>query len=87
MSYQRGQFWIRRFRRQAPALSLALAPLTAPAAAPDLVTRALQMLESIGWIVAHRFLFADLRAHLLGWPDSLAPQGRRATLGPVVPSA
>jgi hypothetical protein len=61
--------------------------LTAPAAAPDLVTRALQMLESIGWIVAYRFLFADLRAHLLGWPDFLAPQGRRATLVPVVPSA
>jgi len=87
MPYQRGQFWIRRFRQQAPALSLALASLTAPAAAPDLVTRALQMLESIGWIVAHRFLFADLRAHLLGWPDFLAPQGRRATLGPVAPSA
>ncbi len=27
MPYQRGQFWIRRFRRQAPTLSLALAPL------------------------------------------------------------
>ena len=87
MPYQRGQFWIRRFRQQAPALSLALAPLTAPATAPDLVTRALQMLESIGWIPAHRFLFVDLRAHLLGWPDFLAPQGRRATLVPVVPSA
>ena len=87
MPYQRGQFWIRRFRKQAPALGLALVPLTAPTAAPDLVTRALQMLQSIGWIVAHRFLFADLRAHLLGWPDFLAPQGRRATLGPVVPSA
>jgi Domain of unknown function (DUF6431) len=87
MPYQRGQFWIRRFRKQAPALSLALVPLTAPTAAPDLITRALQMLESIGWIPAHRFLFADLRAHLLGWPDFLAPQGRRATLVPVVPSA
>ena len=87
MPYQRGQFWIRRFRQQSPTLSLALAPLTAPAAAPDLVTRALQMLESIGWIPAHRFLFPDLRTHLLGWPDFLAPQGRRATLVPVVPSA
>lgn len=87
MPYQRGQFWIRRFRQQAAALSLALTPLTAPAAGADLLTRALQMLEAIGWIRAHRFLFADLRAHLLGWPAFLAPQGRRATLGPVVPSA
>lgn len=86
MPYQRGQFWIRRFRQQAPALSLALVPLIAPAAAPDLVTGALRMLESIGWIRAHRFLFADLRAHLLGWPGFLVPQGRRATLVPVVPS-
>jgi hypothetical protein len=30
------------------------------------------MLELIGWIVAHRFLFADLRVHLLGWPTFLA---------------
>jgi Domain of unknown function (DUF6431) len=86
MPYQRGQFWIRRFRKQAPALSLSLAPLTAPAAAPDLVTRALYMLQSIGWIAAHRFLFADLRAHLLGWPDFLAPQGRCATLPPPAPA-
>ena len=48
MPYERGQFWIRRFRRQAPRLSLALAPLAAPTAAPDLVTRALHMLQSIG---------------------------------------
>src|ERR1700686_1257093 len=27
MPYQRGQFWVRRFRKQAPALGLALAPL------------------------------------------------------------
>jgi hypothetical protein len=26
------------------------------------------MLQSIGWVAAHRFLFADLRFHLLGWP-------------------
>ena len=87
MPYERGQFWIRRFRKQAPRLSLALAPLAAPAAAPDLVTRALHMLQSIGWIAAHRFLFSELRAHLLGWPDSLAPDGRRATLVPAGPSA
>jgi len=87
MPYQRGQFWIRRFRKQAPALGLALAPLAASVAAPDLATRALHMLQAIGWIAAHRFLFSQLRAHLLGWPDSLAPQGRRATLAPAGPSA
>jgi hypothetical protein len=84
---QRGQFWIRRFRKQAPALSLALAPLAAPVPVPDCVVRALAMLQSIGWIAAHRFLFSDLRVHRLGWPDFLAPQGRRATLAPAVPSA
>jgi hypothetical protein len=87
MPYQRGQFWIRRFQRQAPALGLALAALAAPAAAADLVTRALHMLESTGWIAAHRFLFSELRAHLLGWPDFLAPAGRRATLTPAAPPA
>ncbi len=81
MPYQRGQFWIRRFRKQAPTL-VALAPLAAPTPAPDFVARVLGMLESIGWIAAHRFLFRELRAHLLGWPPFLAPQGRRATLVP-----
>ena len=85
--YQRGQFWIRRFRQQAPALGVALAPLVSPAPAPDFLSRALAMLQSIGWIAAHRFLFSQLRAHLLGWPDSLAPQGRRARLVPPAPSA
>ena len=80
MPYQRGQFWIRRFQKQAPALSLALAPLATPIAAPDFVSRALQMLESIGWVTAHRFLFSQLRAHLLGWPACLVPGGQRVTL-------
>jgi hypothetical protein len=75
MPYQRGQFWIRRFQTQAPALSLSLATLAAPVAAPDFVSRALRMLESIGWIAAHRFLFSHLHAHLLGWPASLAAGG------------
>jgi transposase-like protein len=87
MSYQRGQFWIRRFVRHAEALCAALAALTRPAPAPDFVARALLMLEAKGWIPAHRFLFADLRCHLLGWPPSLVPDGRRATIvtsiGPV----
>jgi transposase-like protein len=78
MPYQRGQFWIRRFRAQAEALCAALAALTQPTPAPDFVHRALAMLQSIGWIAAHRFLFAGVRCHLLGWPRGLAPDGRRA---------
>ena len=78
MPYQRGQFWIRRFRAQAEALCAALAALTQPTPAPDFVHRALAMLESIGRIAAHRFLFAGVRCHLLGWPRGLAPDGRRA---------
>ena len=80
--YQRGQFWVRRFRAQAQALCAALAALTKPAPAPDFVHRALAMLESIGWIPAHRFLFDGLRQHLLGWPRGLVPDGRRAALAP-----
>jgi hypothetical protein len=58
MPYQRGQFWIRRFRAQATALCATLAALTQPAAAPDFVHRALAMLQCTGWIAAHHFLFA-----------------------------
>jgi hypothetical protein len=75
MPYQHGQFWIRRFRKQAPVLSLTLASLAPPPAAADFVSRALRMLESTGWISAHRFLFSQLRAHLLGWPSSHAGSG------------
>jgi Domain of unknown function (DUF6431) len=78
MPYQRGQFWVRRFRAQAEALCATLAALTQPAPAPDFLHRALAMLESTGWIAAHRFLFAGVRGHLLGWPRGLAPDGRRA---------
>ena len=81
MPYQRGQFWLRRFRAQAEALCVALAALATPTTAPGFGQRALTMLQAIGWIPAHRFLLADLRAHLLGWPPSLAPDGRRRTLG------
>jgi hypothetical protein len=87
MPYQRGQFWIRRFRKQAERLCAALAALCAPAPASNFVARALTMLESIGWITAHRFLFADLRMHLLGWPAFLAPDGRVAALRPAAPPA
>jgi len=82
MPYQRGQFWVRRFQQQAAALSLALALLTKPITAPDFVSRALQMLESIGWIAAHRFVFPELRIHLLGWPACLAAKQRRVTVAP-----
>jgi transposase-like protein len=75
MPYQRGQFWVRRFRKQAAGLCAALASLTAAVTAPDFVTRALQMLEATGWIAAHCFLFGELRMHLLGWPRFLIPSG------------
>jgi hypothetical protein len=75
MPYQRGQFWVRRFRKQAAGLCAALASLTAAVTAPDFVIRALQMLEAIGWIAAHCFLFGELRMHLLGWPRFLIPSG------------
>jgi hypothetical protein len=80
MPYQRGQFWVRRFRRQAEALCAALAAQMTPLPAASFVTRALLMLQSLGWIAAHRFLFSQLRVHLLGWPRFLAPHGRPATL-------
>jgi len=61
-------------------LCAALAVLTQPAPAPDFLHRALAMLASTGWIAAHRFLFADVRCHLLGWPRGLAPDGRRVAV-------
>ena len=78
--YQRGQFWLRRFRSQVEMLCAALAALTQPVPAPDFAHRALTMLASAGWIPSHRFLFAGLRQHLLGWPPSLAPHGQRAAI-------
>lgn len=87
MPYQRGQFWIRRFQKQAERLCAALATLTAPPPAPDFIRRALRMLQATGWIAAHRFLLAVLRVHLLGWPAFLAPHGRVATLRPAAPPA
>jgi hypothetical protein len=62
-----------------------LANLTAVVPATDFVTRALQMLEAVGWIAAHRFLFANLRMHLLGWPRSLIPHGCRVSLPLALP--
>jgi hypothetical protein len=83
MPYQRGQLWSRRFQKQAESLCLALAALTVLHTAPNFVTRALRMVQTIGWTPAHRFLFSGLRTHLLGWPPSLVPDGRRATLRPI----
>jgi hypothetical protein len=86
MPYQRGQFWIRRFQKQAAALCAALASLTATMPAADFLTRALHMLEAIGWLAAHRFLFAQLRMHLLGWPRFLIPRGCRVSFPAAAPS-
>ena len=87
MPYQRGQFWIRRFQKQAERLCAALAALITPPPATHFVSRALHMFQSLGWIAAHRFLFADLRVHLLGWPAFLAPHGRVTALRPAAPPA
>ena len=87
MPYQRGQFWVRRFQKQSERLCAALAALQAPSPAPNFVSRALHLLQSIGWLAAHRFLFSDLREHLLGWPAFLAPDGRVAALRPAAPPA
>jgi len=78
--YQRGQHWVRRFCQQAEGLSAALASVTAVIAASSFVFKALGMLEKTGWTAAHRFLFSELRMHLLGWGLSLAPDGRRFTI-------
>ena len=77
MPYQRGQFWVRRFQKQAESLCAALTAWTAVKQAPNFLVRALRMLESLGWIRAHHRLFSHLRMHLLGWPSFLAPDGRR----------
>ena len=82
-----GQFWMRRFRAQAASLCAALSALTDPAPALDFVARALTMLHTVSWIPAHRFLLAELRQHLLGWPDGLAPHGRRVAMHPAVAPA
>jgi hypothetical protein len=86
MPYQRGQFWARRFRKQAAGLCAALVSLTVAVTAADFVTRALQMLEAIGWIVAHHFLFGELRMHLLGWPRFLIPNGVSITIPSAAPN-
>ena len=85
--YQRGQSWIRRFRAQAEPLSASLSALTDPPPAQNFVTRALTMLNTAGWIPAHRFLFSGLRQHLLGWSRSLVPDGRRVTIPPAAAPA
>jgi len=84
--YQSGQFWLRRFRVQAESLCVSLAAITKPTPAPNFVQRALAMLESNGWIPAHRFLLTNLRQHMLGWPPSLAPAGLRLTLDSIASS-
>jgi hypothetical protein len=84
MPYQRGQQWVDRFRRQAEGLSASLTALVRPIEGPDFIARAIGMLDKAGWIEAHRFLFAVLRVHLLGWPHFLAPAGIPVTMGNTV---
>ena len=48
--YQRGQFWLRRFRSQAETLCALLAAITKPTPAPNFVQRALAMLQLSGWM-------------------------------------
>jgi hypothetical protein len=81
MPYQRGQHWAWRFVRQAPAVAAALAALTRPVEAADFTARAIAMLEQAGWNAAHRFLFSQLRMHLMGWPECLTPAGIRSQSG------
>jgi hypothetical protein len=83
MPYQRAQQWVGRFRNQAARLAAALTALIKPTAASDFVSRALSMLEGVGWIRCHRFLLTQLRVHLLGWPRFLAPDGRYRPARPV----
>ena len=80
--YQRGQSWLRRFRAQAESLCAALASIAKPSPAQDFLHRAAHILGSTGWIPAHRFLFGNLRHHMLGWPPSLDPDGRRVAFAP-----
>jgi hypothetical protein len=79
-----------RFHRQAEALCAALAANIVPLSAADFVTRALLMLQALGWITAHRFLFSQLRMHLLGWSAFLAPDllvaltGQSSRMSPLI---
>jgi hypothetical protein len=68
-------------------VSAALAGLVQPVTESDFVGKALGMLEQTGWIRAHRFLFEQLRAHLLGWPEFLAPAGMPVRMRPAVTSS
>jgi hypothetical protein len=82
MPYQRGQFWVRRFQEQAKALCTALTALTTVMPAADFRTRALHMLEAVGWIAAHRLLFAKLHTPLLGRSPSHFRDGCHCSLVP-----
>ena len=81
MPYQRGQQWVRRFQRQAESIATALSALVRPIEAVDFVSRAIGMLDQAGWIGSHRFVFEQLRMHLMGWPEFLAPAGKPARSG------
>lgn len=86
--YQRIQHWLHRFRAHAASLCVSLSAITPPVAAANFDKRAVQMLNAAprGWTGVHRFLFQHLRDHLLGWPPSLAPDGRGITFGSAIAS-
>lgn len=86
--YQRVQHWLHRFRAHAESLCVSLSAITPPAPAANFEKRAVQMLNAVprAWTGSHRFLFQQLRDHLLGWPPSLAPDGRGITFGSAIAS-
>jgi hypothetical protein len=80
MPYQRGQFWLRRFRSQAEARCAALAHLATPPAASTFAQRALVMLEAAGRRLFSQEVRSSVRqSDLAGQPDvrSLGGAARR----------
>src|SRR2546427_10525304 len=55
MPYQRGQQWVRRFRRHDESVSAAVAAFVLPIDAPSYGSTAIHVLEKTGWVQAHRF--------------------------------
>jgi hypothetical protein len=75
MPYQRGQFWVRRFRKQAADLCAALASLTAAVTGTGFHYPCLANARS-DWLDRGASLpVRRVRMHLLGWPRFLIPSG------------
>ena len=80
------------FARRPSALCATLGCPDQPISDFFAIHRALAMLESTGWIAAHRFLFAGVRYHLLGagllqfrLPTAVAPQSPPPRRPPELP--